>query len=222
MTAFFTRIEINPRRRASARVLASPHRLHGAVGTCFPPSRRPTRPLWRVDHTPAGTVLYLVSDVAPDPTGFVEEHGWPAAGGWQTRDYTPVLHAVRDGAAFEFRVAVNPVRNVTAPGPDGEPGRGRGIRMAHVTAAQQAAWFASRSSDWGFSVGDPDAPTFRIVERRVLEFPRGGATVTIGMAVIEGTLTVTQPDDLRARLLDGIGPAKAYGCGLLTLAPLRS
>lgn len=220
MTTYFTRVDINPRRRGSARLLGSPNFMHGAVNLCFPPSRAPSRPLWRVDQTPSGTVLYLVSDVAPDPTGFVEEYGWPLAGGWQTRDYGVVLDAVRAGAAFGFRLAANPVHNVRMPAKAGEDERRRGVRLAHVTAAQQRAWFLDRAASWGIDVGEGEDATVQVVERRVVKFPRQGRQVTIGTAVFEGQLTVTEPTQLRRRLVEGIGPAKAYGCGLMTLAPL--
>lgn len=36
----------------------------------------------------------------------------------------------------------------------------------------------------------------------------------------EGRLRITDPALLTEHLLTGIGPSKAYGCGLLTLAPL--
>ncbi|MFT2020182.1 type I-E CRISPR-associated protein Cas6/Cse3/CasE [Streptomyces sp. 796.1] len=47
-----------------------------------------------------------------------------------------------------------------------------------------------------------------------------GTQVTFHSATFEGHLRVTDPEALTAHLLGGIGPAKAYGCGLLTLAPL--
>lgn len=37
----------------------------------------------------------------------------------------------------------------------------------------------------------------------------------------EGTALITDPDQLRTRLTDGIGKGKAYGCGLLSIAPTR-
>lgn len=217
MTSYLTRIEINPRRRASARILASPHRMHGAVNACFPPSRAPARPLWRVDETKAGTMLYLLSDVAPDPTGFVEEHGWPVAGGWQTRSYETVLDKVAAGARFSFRLTANPVHNARQPSPTGE--RGRGKRFAHVTATQQLDWFVEHAEGWGFTVGRHDSPEVRIVGRRTLLFRRGERDLKVGVATFEGVLVVTDAARMKASMVGGIGPAKAYGCGLLTLAP---
>ncbi|MFF9147499.1 type I-E CRISPR-associated protein Cas6/Cse3/CasE [Streptomyces sp. NPDC014861] len=48
----------------------------------------------------------------------------------------------------------------------------------------------------------------------------GGTTkVTVATATFEGTLRVTDPVALARTLITGIGHSKAYGCGLLTLAP---
>ncbi|MEV4333588.1 type I-E CRISPR-associated protein Cas6/Cse3/CasE [Streptomyces sp. NPDC049597] len=50
----------------------------------------------------------------------------------------------------------------------------------------------------------------------------GTTKVTIAAATYEGTLRVTDPVALARSLISGIGPSKAYGCGLLTLAPLST
>lgn len=219
MSHFLTRIDLNPRRRGTARLLASPHRVHGAVNACFTPSQRPSRPLWRLDRTALGTRLYLVSDVAPDPTSVLEEYGWPLADSWQTRDYAPVLEAVSEGAAFAFRLIGNPVHDVVLPPRPGSDRGPRKQRVAHVTATQQLEWFRTRCESWGMSVAGP-GNRVEIVERRVYEFERQGRTVTIGTATFEGVLEVSDAAELRRRLVEGVGHAKAYGCGLLTLAPV--
>ncbi|MFF8831491.1 type I-E CRISPR-associated protein Cas6/Cse3/CasE [Streptomyces sp. NPDC015131] len=47
-----------------------------------------------------------------------------------------------------------------------------------------------------------------------------GHTVVFHSATFEGRLRITDTQLFRSSLLAGIGPSKAYGCGLLTLAPL--
>nr|WP_272926766.1 type I-E CRISPR-associated protein Cas6/Cse3/CasE [Streptomyces sp. SID4946] len=72
---------------------------------------------------------------------------------------------------------------------------------------------------------DPSAgPAVTITSRDILRFRKrpDGPRITLSTATFEGRLHVTDPDALRASLLDGIGPAKGYGQGLLTLAPLRT
>jgi CRISPR system Cascade subunit CasE len=65
-----------------------------------------------------------------------------------------------------------------------------------------------------------------ITSREHLNFTKSathtGPRVSLVTATYEGRLRVTDVDVLRERLLGGVGPAKAYGCGLLTLAPLSA
>ncbi|MFL4953261.1 type I-E CRISPR-associated protein Cas6/Cse3/CasE [Streptomyces sp. MMS24-I31] len=119
--------------------------------------------------------------------------------------------------------------------------RHRGFRVAHRTAAQQLEWLLKRSERHGFSIPDATAtppapgmqtedqdlsagPAVTIVSRDILRFRKrpDGPRVTLSTATFEGRLRVTDPDTLRTSLLRGIGPAKGYGQGLLTLAPLRT
>ncbi|MEV4505870.1 type I-E CRISPR-associated protein Cas6/Cse3/CasE [Streptomyces klenkii] len=118
--------------------------------------------------------------------------------------------------------------------------RPRGFRVAHRTAAQQLGWILGRAERHGFTIpgapsdalapglqadGSPTAgPGVSIVSRDILRFHknRNGPRVTLSTATFEGQLRVTDPDALRAALLGGIGPAKGYGQGLLTLAPVRA
>ncbi|MFJ2649460.1 type I-E CRISPR-associated protein Cas6/Cse3/CasE [Streptomyces sp. NPDC087420] len=62
----------------------------------------------------------------------------------------------------------------------------------------------------------------RITGRHRHSFQKNGKGphVTFHSAIFEGRLCVTDPEAFTARLLEGIGPSKAYGCGLLTLAPI--
>ena len=79
-----------------------------------------------------------------------------------------------------------------------------------------------KSVNAGFSVAGSDEdgcpPTARVVERANLRFRRRDRTVTVRTARFDGVLEVTDVDALRSTLVNGLGKAKAYGCGLLTLA----
>ncbi|MEU9609810.1 type I-E CRISPR-associated protein Cas6/Cse3/CasE [Streptomyces sp. NPDC048057] len=136
------------------------------------------------------------------------------------------------------------VKRREAAGP-GE--RIRGFRHAHRTAATQLEWFLTRTGKWGFEVPaartEPAAPGLvtdaaavdqgqgrrpeparevRITGRSRHSFAKGGRGphVVFHSATFEGRLKVVDPAAFATRLLRGIGPSKAYGCGLLTLAPL--
>lgn len=213
---FMTRFEINPQRRDARAMLAAPQRMHRAVLAAFPESCDPSahgRLLWRLDEGQHDVVLYVVSPDKPDLTHLVETIGRPTYG-WQTREYGPFLERLAVGQRWVFRLRANPVHNVRPV--DG----GRGKRFGHVTADQQTAWFHRQAGRHGFAIvtGSADEPDLLLRDRRTLRFPRQGRTVTIATALFEGILRVEDPVPLRAALVDGVGPGKGYGCGLLTLA----
>ncbi|MCY7343570.1 MAG: type I-E CRISPR-associated protein Cas6/Cse3/CasE [Pseudonocardia sp.] len=215
-----TRFEINPQRREARALIASPQRIHASVMAGFPDPHDPHdahndgRVLWRLDEGRHDAVLFVVSLGKPDLTHMVESVGRPTYG-WQTRDYGPFLDRLTAGERWAFRLCANPVHN-TRPA----DGASRGKRVGHVTVDQQTAWFLRHAERSGFRVieGAAGQPDLVVRSRRTQRFARQQRTVTLTTAVFEGTLLVEDPQTLRAALLGGIGPAKGYGCGLLTLA----
>jgi CRISPR system Cascade subunit CasE len=91
-------------------------------------------------------------------------------------------------------------------------------------------WLSQRSEKWGFvlpsaapsAAMNEEVPDVRIVARARSSFRRPGQSrpVTIQRVTYEGRLIICDVATFRERLLLGCGPAKAYGCGLLTVAPL--
>ena len=180
------------------------------------------RTLWRVDSARKSINLYVSSAIEPDLTHLVEQAGWPTTATWTTREYGPFLEGLRAGTTWGFRLTANPTHSVRRPpqlaSEQVEP-RSRGQRLAHVTVEQQLAWLMTRAERLGIDVGNLGEPTVAVTERSLSTFRRQSSSVTIGFARFDGTLVVTDPDALRIAMRGGIGPAKAYGCGLLTLAP---
>lgn len=224
---YLTSFDINRARRGAQKLLGSPHAMHAAVMSSFPPSATQASPdggriLWRVDTSPNAVRLYIASPQKPDLTALVEQAGWPTAATWQTASYGSFLDSLESGAVWGLRLLANPTHSVKQPGPDGNPVRGRGKRLAHVTAVQQLAWFLSKAAAIGLDVTGPDGPTVAVTGRETRTFRRGSAMVTLGTAQFDGVARITDADLLRQAMRAGIGPAKGYGCGLLTLAPTTS
>ncbi len=220
---YLSRLKLNPARRAGRNILSSPQAMHAAVLAAFPgrlADRTQERVLWRLDPGDGEVLLYVVSPEPPDLTHLVEQAGWPTLQTWETRDYSALLDALAVGQCWDFRLTANPTRS--RPAGEGQ----RSQRFGHVTVAQQQEWLATRAERAGFglpAVPGPDGSSRPehglVVRNRSLDrFRRGDGTVTLARATFDGQLTVTDPDALRATLTGGLGPAKAYGCGLLTLA----
>ncbi|MET8605697.1 type I-E CRISPR-associated protein Cas6/Cse3/CasE [Streptomyces rubiginosohelvolus] len=222
-----TRCHLNPARN---RLTSSPQRLHAAVAAAFPPPPASAGPghrvLWRLDETrqphPQSTLL-IVSPQQPDLTHVIEQAGWPRLAtpdnpGWDTRPYTPLLTALRPGTPMRFRLTANPTKAAFRRGQ-------RGVRTAAATPADQIQWLLQRAPGAGFAISQHlDRPDLTVTDCRVRDFQRGpagraGSNVHLHAVTYEGRLQVTDPDALRRTLTQGLGRAKGYGCGLLTLAP---
>lgn len=215
---FLTRFEINAARRASRALLSSPQRLHAAVLAAFPSGGSEVgdegRVLWRLDEQAHDPLLYIVSPARPDLTHLVESVGRPAIQSWDTRDYRPFLDRLAKGDQWAFRLTANPVRSGRK-----RPGASETQRFGHVTVDQQTEWLLRQADRHGFRPTiAQDEPDVAVRGRRAVRFARHERTVTLSMATFEGRLEVVDPVALRTALTGGVGPAKAYGCGLLTLA----
>lgn len=215
---YLTRFRINTARRRARKLLASPQAMHAALLSAFaePASGGDHGPrvLWRIDGSAHNRTLYLVSPTEPDLTHLVEQAGWPTTETWDTRKYGDFLASLRPGERWAFRLTANPVRYGKLPH------REETRRLGHVTVEQQRQWLLDRAARAGFRVtltaaGEPDLV---IHGRQTLTFKRGNGRVTLRVATYDGHLEVTDADALRNALTRGIGHAKAYGCGLLTLA----
>lgn len=216
---YLTRFQLNPQRRGATKLLTSPQVMHAAVlaGFADPSPADAGRVLWRLDADGPRAALYIVSPDRPDLTHLVEQAGWPTkSGGWDTRDYRALLNRLEAGQRWAFRLTANPVHSVRS-----EAG-GRGKPQGHVTVGQQEEWLLDREGRIGASfVGTTGESLMRVTRRDTLSFRRQQAQVTLRTARFEGTLTVTDPHRLSEALTHGIGRARGYGCGMLTLAPVR-
>jgi CRISPR system Cascade subunit CasE len=224
---YLSRVKLNPARRAGRSVLGSPQVMHAAVLASFPgrlADRTPERVLWRLDLGDGEALLYVVSPEEPDFTHLIEQAGWPTLQTWESRDYAPLLDRLAVGQRWAFRLTANPTRS--RPAKDGAPSQ----RFGHVTVAQQQSWLVSRAVRGGFEVPAVPGPDgegrpengFVVRNRTVDRFRRGDSTVTLARATFDGQLIVRDPALLRSTLVGGLGPAKGYGCGLITLAPVSS
>lgn len=225
---YISRIPLNPTRRGTRKFLSSPQVIHAAVLAAFPPAalEQPDnegRVLWRIDQNDNAIHLYVVSPTEPDFTHIVEQAGWPTTTAWATRKYTELLDTLATNQRWHFRLTANPVRRTMNP--TGASTRQRGA-IGGLNTEEQLNWLRRKALDSGFNLarcGPPNlqADDVQIISRQTLKFLRGPANVSLSTATYEGVLIISDAALLRSALTNGIGRAKGYGCGLLTLAPNR-
>lgn len=72
-------------------------------------------------------------------------------------------------------------------------------------------WLETQGQRLGFDIEDASVASYSYDSFT----PRKGETVEIGRMDFTGNLRVAQPEAFSKALFEGIGPAKAFGCGLL-------
>ncbi|WUH97657.1 type I-E CRISPR-associated protein Cas6/Cse3/CasE [Spirillospora sp. NBC_00431] len=225
---YLTRFRINPERIGARKLLSSPQVLHAAVMSSFAELSDQTagpRVLWRLDRDNRHrTHLCIVSPYKPDLTHLVEQAGWPTTARWETYDYGPFLDRLSTGDRWAFRLTANPVHSVRNK--DGVPTK----TTAHIGPRNQLRWLQQRQESGGFTIvrkplahdqqNELAQHELIIHNRRQHAFNKKGADkpVTLVTVTYDGRLEITDPDAFRHVLTHGLGKAKAYGCGLMTLA----
>ena len=114
------------------------------------------------------------------------------------------------GQRLAFVLTANPIKTIVDAQLDAKLGKQSGkCRVPLIKEEEQRQWLLRKLADAGTVEAVsvlPHAPTY------FRKGSRGGKLVTV---TFEGVLNVTNPDCLVGFLENGIGPAKAFGCGLL-------
>lgn len=213
---YLSRIKLNTQKRETMRALTSPQVVHGAVEQSFP--EQDYRNLWRVDWLNSSGYLLVLSKDKPDFSHIAEQFGFPSVPLWETKDYNHLLSRLQAGQEWQFRLRANPTRSSFK---EQDKASGRGKVFAHVTQEQQRHWLLSKAAACGFHLNEDE---FDVVYSQWYKFKKGidKQIVTLRTADFEGKLTITDLQGFKQSLLSGIGRAKAYGCGLLTIANYRN
>ena len=217
-----SRLLLNPQSRDVQRVLGDSHFLHVRVMAMFPDhvgtaARAALGVLHRLDRSEHGDVLALLvqSKDRPSPArlpvGFLDSRIGDDA--LATTDLSPVLEAIEVGAQFRFRLRANATRRIdTKSAPDGSRRNGRRVPVRGDEG--RLRWILSRLEANGMHL-------LGACEQRPDGRSDGQANHAVRThegCVFDGMLQIVEAKRARHALATGIGPAKAYGFGLLSLA----
>jgi len=124
----------------------------------------------------------------------------------RTKSIDSFLESLADGELLRYRVAINPAVLIRAQGNN---------RLKVIPAAERADWWQRRCSS-SLGIQNVDIPA--VVGERPRDIRRNGGTFKLIVARIDGFALVSDAHRLRSAIRSGTGRAKAWGCGLLTVA----
>ncbi|WP_410655234.1 type I-E CRISPR-associated protein Cas6/Cse3/CasE [Amycolatopsis sp. lyj-112] len=215
---FLSKLTIDIRSRSFRRDYANVHDMHRTLMSVYPevPSTTDKRQahgvLWRLDSNHGGFTQYVQSHAEPDWTKLPAGH---LAAPPEVRPLRPVLDAITPGRKLVFRLVANPTKC------DGKTRKRIPLRQP----VDQLNWLIRKGEPHGFVIpaasdGHPDlaaTPTATITGQKTKS-----GKITIEPVRFDGHLVIIDPAAFSDAFVTGIGRAKAYGCGLLSLATVRT
>jgi CRISPR system Cascade subunit CasE len=182
----------------------SAKRIHGILENS---DQKTAKKLWRIDELNGKQYLLIVTEeekIKSEELGILE-----------SKKYDNFLSKLQHGQKWRYRITVNPTvcregkrRPLTISGQQ--------MYFTDNEGNQKQGWLTQRAEDNGFELN-----SLEVLRSDDLEFRKNDKNIVkIRVSDMEGVLTVTDADKLRAAMMHGIGHGKAYGCGLLTLVRL--
>lgn len=245
---FLSRLLLNPHSRQVMGELAHPYEMHRTLMRAFPEATGDTKRKARdefgvlfraeVDDLRGMVKVYVQSRIEPN---------WPFLNGmddylctdaemlgYEHKDIMPALRKIRSGQVLSFRLRANPTKRIAK---QDEPMKGK--RVAVGREDEQIEWLLRKGQAAGEGV--PGGFEFLVKEvegvngkvrlvplvnvrcegkktGRKRDGARGEATTHLSV-LFDGLLRVTDTNAFLETLVRGIGAGKAFGFGLLSVAP---
>ena len=216
---YLSKLILNPRNAGARRDAARPYELHRTLMRALEDAAE-KRLLFRLEpeRGPGGPVVLVQTHARPEWSPLLENGYLLRADG--PKPFEPALRA---GQRLRFRLVANPtIKKKT-------PGKKNGVRLPLIHPGENPKgypsymdWLRRKAERHGFRVPAVQDAPFHMAPRRrgehrparyeKHEIPHFGVR-------FDGVLEVTDPERVAQAVRQGIGPAKAFGFGLLSLAP---
>ncbi|WPC04508.1 type I-E CRISPR-associated protein Cas6/Cse3/CasE [Pseudomonas benzenivorans] len=199
-----TRLTLDPRSAQARRDLGDAYEMHRTLARAFVADAQsaPARFLWRLE---AGANAWATPVVLVQATTEADWSPLLALANYLQRPVESKRLTLEEwlegGARYRFRLQANPT--VTR----------QGKRYGLVGEDEQLAWLGRQGERHGFSV-----EAALVTASDVLVSRKGEGRISVQRVCFEGVLQAQSLDALSRALTAGIGPAKAFGCGLLSVA----
>lgn len=244
---YLSRLVLNSRNRNVRHDLADCHGMHRTLMAAFPEvsvndmgARSACGLLFRVeyDRQTGVPVIYAHSRLEPDWARLPGRYLASDRSGRKNPVYKDVREAystITEGQKLVFVLTANPTRktgtSLKSERLAGVP-KSNGRRVYISDPGEQLEWLRRKAEQHGFEVvsvdaenGIPDATADREVTMRGWKNVGNGegrVTLTLRGCTFRGRLRVTNRSRFLDAISNGIGSGKAYGFGMLSVAPIRS
>jgi CRISPR system Cascade subunit CasE len=247
---FLSRLLLNPRSRQVMSEIAHPYEMHRTLMRAFPKATGDTKSKARdefgvlfraeVDDGRGVAKVYVQSRIEPNWSFLdgLSDYLWTDTGmpEYEHKDIMPACRKIQDGQVLRFRLRANPTKRI------GKDDDMKGKRVELSRENEQIDWLIRK----GQAIGKDLPGGFDLLMKKVRDVkgemrlvpcvnvcPEGKQTgrkrdearghATTHLAVLfEGLLRVTDTNAFVQTIVRGIGAGKAFGFGLLSVAPVNT
>jgi CRISPR system Cascade subunit CasE len=191
-------------------VVRNPYEIHRQLWRLFPGEKKETRKnaeearrgfLFRLEsHQPGRPLRLLIqSRRVPAPAAELTIVG--------TREFQP---QPTHGQRLAFLLTANPVKTIIDAQREAKQlKKSEKCRVPLIYETEQRDWLKRKL------MGAGEIETVDVLPHAPMFFRKGNRGGKLATVTFEGVLRVIEPEPLVRHLENGIGPAKAFGCGLL-------
>jgi len=198
---YLSRIVLNPYHAKSYALASDPYGIHVRLCALFGAARRDVGLLFRVED---GPVILFQSSLPPD----WEKWSEPIALLREPPRTKELAIAAEVGDRFSFRLRCRPSKKVK------REGRKNSAFVNLRSDDEKLAWLQRMGAKHGFVIESAGLTPENWMDTKAPPEERK----SLGAVQFNGVLVVTDPDKLREAVANGVGPQKAYGFGMLSLA----
>lgn len=215
---YLSKLTLNLRSRDVRRDLASPYELHRTLKRGFATGAEPegNRLLFRIErgYDRSNHVSVLIQTAITPPDWSRLPHDYYLA----IEEPKRIELSCQPGQHFAFRLDANPVIRHKRQNELSSGGRPKHRREGLVEEESQRNWLLRRAEAGGFRLLYVSTRPYMVAPRfGVVATDTDKNTIPIHGVGYEGLLEVADPELFQKTIRAGIGPAKAFGFGMVTL-----
>lgn len=200
-------LELNPRSSRCRKDVRNLQAMHQSIMSMFPDiSERQARQklgvLWRIEPTKKPTLL-IQSKITPQFCALPDNYA-----STKTKNIDKHLSSLKPGSLIRYRTTLNPVRSSRTDG--------KKNTQTVIPFSDQPDWWKARAERIGLVLED-DPILIGQPTNYVCRINGQPSKLPIYSTRVDGFASVRDAEVLRNALVNGVGRAKAWGCGLLTV-----
>jgi len=175
----------------------NPYDIHRYLWDAFPGMPDEDRPfLFRASPVERGEPIRVLMQSAIAPSDKLLSSGCSLC---RSKEFKPVFHK---GQILRFLLFANPVKRLSK----------ERCRVPLIRQEEQIEWIQRKLKDGA------DILEAKVIGRQSLYFKKKGMACKLDTVTFSGLINVTIPDKFLNIISSGIGAAKSFGCGLMSVA----